>query len=272
MTAPTPDLGSVVVDPRFRQRRIAVRRQAGRRRLKRLGVLVAVAALALATAIVLRSPVLDVDAVAVDGARNISAETIQEVTGIGVGSPLLLADLEAAEVALEALPWVADAQVSRDLPDRVVVEVDERVPAAVVRLGRDQLLVDGSGRVLVVGDPTAYPPAVASQPAFIPVLAPDTERIPEPGAVVDRRLIDAIGLASRLRENPAGGVTAIRLRPSLQLDLAGGGRADLGDATELDAKVEAFRTAYARIDLTCAETLDLQVPTHPVLTRRAGCS
>ena len=272
MTAPTPDLGRVVVDPRFRQRRIAVRRQAGRKRLKRLGVLVAVAAIALTTALVLRSPVLDVDTVAIDGARHVSADTIRETAGIGVGSPLLLADLAGAEEALEALPWVEDAQVTRDLPDRVVVEVDERVPAAVVTLGRDQLLVDSSGRVLVAGDPSAYPPAVARQPPFIPVLAPDADRTPEPGSMVDRRLVDAIALASRLRENPAGGVTAIRLRPSLQLDLAGGGRADLGDATELDAKVEAFRTAFARIDLTCADTLDLQVPTHPVLTRRAGCS
>ena len=272
MTAPTPGVGRVLVDPRFRQRRIAVRRQAGRRRLKRLVVLVAVAAVALATVIVLRSPVLDVDDVAIDGARYTDAKTIEEATGIGVGAPLLLADVDGAEEALEALPFVEDATVTRDLPSHVVVEIDERVPAARIAMGSDQVLVDGRGRVLAAGDPSAYPERVPRQPAFIPVIASADGPAPAPGSTVDRSLLDAIGLASRLRENPAGAVTAIRLEPTLRLELAGGGHADLGDVTELDAKVEAFRTAFARIDLTCASRLDLRVPTHPVLTRRAGCS
>jgi cell division protein FtsQ len=272
MTAPTPDVGRVLVDPRFRQRRIAVRREAGRRRLRRLVLLVAVAAVALATVIVLRSPVLDVDGVAVAGARYTSAAAIEEATGIGVGSPLLLADVDGAEDALESLPWVEEATVTRDLPSRVVVELDERVPAARVAFGSDQLLVDGRGRVLAAGDPSTYPERVPRQPAFIPVIVPDRPATPAPGSSVDRSLLDAIGLAGRLRENPAGAVTAVRLEPTLRLDLAGGGHADLGDATDLDAKVEAFRTAFARIDLTCASRLDLRVPTHPVLTRRAGCS
>ena len=276
MTAPTPNAGRVVVDPRFRARRIAVRRQAGRRRLKRLLVLVAVALVALTSVTVLRSPVLDVDLVRVTGTELTPAASIEEVAGINIGAPLLLVDLEGVEERVESLPWVADATVRRDLPSEVVVDIEERVPAAVVALGRTQLLVDDHGRVLERGDPAKYPPAVPRNPAFIPVVAPPNgaARAPgdlAPGALVDGKLLPAVSLAQRLRENPAGAVTSIRMRPSLRLSLAGGGHAELGDATELDAKVEAFRTVVARVDLTCARRLDLRVPTHPVLTRRASC-
>ena len=272
MSDVTPDAGRVVVDPRFRERRIAVRRQAGRRRLKRLLVLVAVALVALTSVTVLRSPVLDVDLVRVRGTQLTSAAAVEEAAGIRIGAPLLLADLGAAEDRIEALPWVADASVRRDLPSEVVVEIEERVPAAVVSIGRTRLLVDDHGRVLERGDPAKYPPAVPRNPAFIPVHAPSGGADLAPGALVDSSLLPAVSLAHRLRENPAGAVTAVRLRPSLRLELAGGGHAELGDATDLDVKVEALRTVVARVDLTCARRLDLRVPTHPVLTRRDSCS
>jgi len=123
---------SVAVDPRFRARRIAVRRDEGRRRLKRLLGLVGVAAVALAAVIVLRSPVLDVDEVAVSGTERLDAEQLREVAGIGIGRPILLADLDGAAEALEALPWIARAEVTRDLPGTVRVAVREREAAAVV--------------------------------------------------------------------------------------------------------------------------------------------
>lgn len=272
MTAPTPDIGRIVVDPRFRARRIAVRREEGRRRLKRLLVLITVAVVGLAAVVVLRSPVLDVDALAVGGVRFSDAAAIEEAAGIDIGSPLLLADLDASEEAIEALPWVADATVRRSLPGEVVVEVDERAPAAVVAVGAERLLVDNAGRVLETGDPASYPPAVPRQPAFVPVIASRSAGVPARGDAVDRSLLPGISLAERLRENPVGAVTAVRLAPTLRLDLAGGGYVELGTPTDLDAKVEAFRTAHARIDLACVDTLDLRVPTHPVLTRGDGCS
>jgi hypothetical protein len=74
-----------------------------------------------------------------------------------------------------------------------------------------------------------------------------------------------------LRENPAGAVASIQLEPALALDLADGGRVELGDDRQLDLKVEAFRTVVARVDLRCLDTIDLRVPTHPVVTRITSC-
>lgn len=258
-TGLTSRVATVTVDPRFRARRIAVRRDAGRRRLKRLLVLVALAAVALTSVVVLRSPVLDVDEIAVTGTAHVDAASVASATGIGTGEPLLLADLGAAASAVEALPWVAEARVTRELPGTVRVEVREREAAAVVTHGERTVLVDGEGRVL--------DQATAAHSDHVRVLAPATP--PDPGGVVDRDLATAIELAGRLRSNPVGAVAVVHPSP-LRLELAEGGTVELGDAVDLDAKVEAFRTVYARVDRTCLAGIDLTVPTHPVVTRQ-GC-
>lgn len=257
-----PQLGVVGVDPRFRARRIAVRKEAGRRRLKRLLVLVAVAAVALVGVLVLRSPVLDVDEVTVAGAAHTSADDIRAAAGIGAGDPVLLADLGDAEAAVESLPWIADAEVSRDLPGTVHVTVREREAVAVVAGRGRAVLVDGGGRVLADA-------AAASGTPFVHVVTEVAP--PEAGRAVPRDLRTAIELAGRLRANPAGAVAAVHLEPHLRLQLVEGATVELGDTSELDAKVEAFRTVHARVDRSCLEVVDLTVPTHPVLTRAETC-
>ena len=249
------------VDPRFRARRIAVRKDAGRKRLKRLLLLVAVAALALAAVIVLRSPVLDVDEVVVIGATRLDPATIRSEAGIDQGAPLLLADLGAATERIEALPWVAAAEVTRDLPGRVDITVREREPVAVVSGGGAAVLVDVDGRVLEL--------APSAPGGFVQVVA--AEQPPAPGATIDADLLAAVGLAGRLRVNPAGAVAAVHLEPDLRLQLVEGGVVELGDTSDLDAKVEAFRTVHARVDRACLASIDLSVPSHPVLTREPGC-
>ncbi|MDE0803463.1 MAG: FtsQ-type POTRA domain-containing protein, partial [Acidimicrobiales bacterium] len=265
------DLGAVVVDPRFRARRIAVRKGAGRRRLNRLVVLVLVAVLALTAVIVLKSPILDVDEVAVTGARAVDAEAVIEATGVQTGSALLLVDLDAVQRAVEALPWVEEASVARDLPGALSIDIIERTPAAIGAADDGaSVLVDPDGHVLGSADPAAFPASVPAIPTFVRVVATDAP--PAPGGRVDASLLEAIALAERLRGDPANVVAAVHLEPTLRLELAGGGIVDFGDADGVDGKVDAFRTIHARVDQACLELLDLRVPTRPVLTRDEPCS
>ena len=161
---------SAAVDPRFRERRIAVRKDAGRRRLKRLVLLAAAAAVALAGVVVLRSPVLDVDEITVVGAGHLTADDIRAASGVDQGAPILLADTGAAVAAVEALPWVASAEITRDLPGRIHIEVREREPVAVVSSGDAAALVDVDGRVLEVTDGAATP--------FVQVVSPEAPPAP----------------------------------------------------------------------------------------------
>ncbi|MGH9187458.1 MAG: cell division protein FtsQ/DivIB, partial [Acidimicrobiales bacterium] len=101
------------IDPRFRARRIAVRRQEGRRRLRRLGRLTALLGLVVVGWLVTRSPLLDVDRIRISGADHSTAEAVLEASGLHRGNPMTDLDPGATARRIEELPWVAAATVHR---------------------------------------------------------------------------------------------------------------------------------------------------------------
>ncbi len=68
-----------------------------------------------------------------------------------------LIDLGEVRRRLQAQPWVADAQVSRRLPDTIAVNVVERVPAALWQVNGEVRLIDAGGVPMQVVAPDAYP-------------------------------------------------------------------------------------------------------------------
>lgn len=66
----------------------------------------------------------------------------------GPTNSMLLVDLDAVRTRLRALPWVADASVSRQLPDTLRVEIIERKPMALWQYQHRLALIDSSGTVL----------------------------------------------------------------------------------------------------------------------------
>ena len=63
----------------------------------------------------------------------------------GATNSMLLVDLAAVRTRLRALPWVADASVTRRLPDTLVVRVTERVPVALWQYRRHVFAIDRTG-------------------------------------------------------------------------------------------------------------------------------
>ena len=59
-----------------------------------------------------------------------------------------LVDVGALRSELMELSWVADARVSRQLPDTLVIDIVERKPHAVLRLPNRLVLIDATGHVL----------------------------------------------------------------------------------------------------------------------------
>jgi cell division protein FtsQ len=59
-----------------------------------------------------------------------------------------LVDLHALRASLMELPWVEDARVSRQLPDKIVVDIVEREPHAALRRPDRLVLIDRTGHVL----------------------------------------------------------------------------------------------------------------------------
>jgi len=91
------------------------------------------------------SPMLDVEQVEVLGSRRLPTAQVLAAVSVDRGAPLVAVDLTAVRRRVEALPYVKSAEVRRHWPDRVVVEIVERVPALAVPVDGGVALYDSDG-------------------------------------------------------------------------------------------------------------------------------
>lgn len=170
-TAPPTKVSGVAGQARFRERRIAARRAEGRRRLRVVVVVGVVVTVIVGALVLLASPILSIRTIDVEGVVYADAERVGEVVASLRGDPILTADLNAAERALESIAWVREARVSMHLPRRVSIQIAEREPIGFFRaVDGFNRVIDVEGRVLDVieGDPVDFPPIQGTGPNLSP--------------------------------------------------------------------------------------------------------
>jgi cell division protein FtsQ len=115
-------------------------------------LLIAVSLLWTGYSKVMASERLRVGKVEVRGGHFLSEGEVRELLGPAVGENILSLDIEGLKARLRASPWVADATVSRTLPDTVRVEIRERLPLALAEMER-LYLMDGDGALIDIYGP-----------------------------------------------------------------------------------------------------------------------
>jgi cell division protein FtsQ len=246
-------VASVPIDPRIRERRIEVIREAGRRRL-RITLVVASSIIVLGLGfLTLRSPLLDLDHVRVTGARQESVRDVEAAAKLQRGDPLLFIDTGAVARRVEQLPWVERAVVKRDFPGTLTIAITDYVPSSYVRRPDGRVvLIASNGRAVAISQNT---PVVAIEirgvrevPAVGSVLAPAA------AADVTRHL------PGRLRAL----VSAIDVGDSFALDLRSGGEVRLGTLDHLRAKGLAALGVIDHLAGAPFEYIDVSAPQAPV--------
>jgi cell division protein FtsQ len=252
-----------VTDPRFRQRRIDVARQAGRRRLRLALAAAGVVGLGAGALGALHSPVFSVRRVTVTGAAGIPRAIVLEASGLGTRPPLIDVDPAAVERRLLALPEVRTAVVTEHWPSGVAIALTERVPVAAAPVGAAAgvgpwALLDATGRVLAVT--TRLPASLPVVLLTTPPRAPGTSV----GAAEMPLLAVAAGLPASLRAT----VTAVAYdyAGDVVLEMRGEPMVVLGDASDLRQKFVSLATVLAKVSTRGTGTIDLTVPASPVLT------
>jgi cell division protein FtsQ len=222
------------IDPRIRERLIQVQRAAGRRRLRILLMVSSVlSAVGLAYLIVM-SPILDVDHIAVEGVHHLNGTQVTAAAGVRRGDHLLLVDPGAVARRVEQIPWVRSAKVARDLPGTLRITVTEYTPAAFVRVPGAVMLVAANGHVI----------ARANNPPAGTVEIRGIRRAPAAGETLAPA--DAAGIVPHLPAAFARQVEAVDVSDSgVALEMLGGGEIRLGNASNLAAKAAS---AQAVID------------------------
>ncbi len=88
------------------------------------------------------------DDIEISGLHNVTRSQVMDVMGGDIGRNIFFVPLGQRKRQLEQIPWVASASVMRFVPNRLRVEIHERVPVAFARLGTRILLVDASGTLM----------------------------------------------------------------------------------------------------------------------------
>lgn len=90
----------------------------------------------------------EVDKVEVRGVERMNELKVYERVLGEQDRAMPLVDLHALRASLMELPWVEDARVSRQLPDKIVVDIVEREPHAVLKRPDRLVLIDHTGHEL----------------------------------------------------------------------------------------------------------------------------
>jgi cell division protein FtsQ len=161
-------------------------------------------------------------------------------------------DSHAAQQRIEALPWVASANIARILPDRLEVVITERVAAAVWQQDGKAHLIDRSGRILGVVGNDAIPdlPRIAGRgaPAQWATLLEVLEQQPQ--------ILKRLEIAERIGERR----WTLRLAGAVGILLPEAGERS---ALELLTKLELLQRAAPGTEI------DLRVA-HRILVREAA--
>ncbi len=266
MTPPTRTAvrGRPSIDPRIRQRRVAVQRRRGRRRLWWIaGVFLALAVAAAAVAL-LHTPWFSARVVTVTGVHpNTSEAAIVDAAGLQHHPSLISVDPGPTAQKVETLPYIATAQVHRHWPDGVAIAVTERVPVATMAgPGRSWSVLDGDGRTLAVQ---------ATQPAGLVVLAVRTTAGVAQPAPVGGTLAGGSFALTVCRTLPPAYVAQVTsvtgaVDGTVSMTLNSGITVLLGGDEDLGAKYEDVAAIIAHASLQGATVIDVTVPQSPAVT------
>ncbi|MCH7788009.1 MAG: FtsQ-type POTRA domain-containing protein [Acidobacteria bacterium] len=249
-------------DPRLRRRRIDVSRSVGRRRLRRLMILMLATGVFLFVLFGLRSPAFDIDHVEVSGSVRIEEAELVALSGIELGDPLIDLDAAAARHAIEQLPYVESVSVRREWPNKALIDVVEREPLYEIISGGRFAVVSADGVVVEVVDEPSGLPAVLAGAEAVSLKVGDHFGSAEGVSTVIR----AIG------PNLSRWIDRVETddRRGLVLNLVGSAEAVLGSAADVDKKLIGLATVLGRAELSCIDEIDVRVADSPIVRR--GCT
>jgi cell division protein FtsQ len=252
-TTPQP-----AMHPRIRRRRRDIGRQQGRRRLLVVIAAAVLTLLAVGGWLAAHSSLLSAKVVVVTGAVHTPEAAIVDAAGLAKHPPMIDVDPGAAAAAVERLPWVGQAVVTRHWPDGVTVVVHERTPIAVAPVPHSYALVDSTGRVLADG--TGAPPP-------LPVLVVTGMAVPSPGGSLAPAADPLVDVAAKLPVAFKAQVRQVLVaKDGIHLVFTTPVTALIGSDGDLHAKFEDLASILAGATLHNGDVIDVSAPGSPIVT------
>lgn len=243
------------MEPRVAERRRGVSEERARHRLRWILSAIAVVGLVTVGFWLIRSPLLSVSTITIEGAdKSDPARAISDL-GVSVGMPTIDVNGGAVRLAVESEPWVDTADVSVRWPGSVVVTVSEHVPLAPATSGNEWMILSADAAVL---EPIKAP----ADDVFVVDI--DVSGTPIGGSVDDPVVQGALVFGSALRPDLA--IDAVMFAESGGLAATVSGHiVRLGRPIELADKALVL-AALIDSGLPEGAEINLIAPTRPAVT------
>lgn len=176
------------------------------------------------------SSLLGVKDVAVQGAKQVSADQIRATAAVPADKPMLRVDVDAIRDRVAAMSGIATVDVSRSWPSTVEIAVTERTAIAFFDSGPG-----GDGFHLVDGGGVVFK-TVKTRPAGLPELKLPKVSADDP---VTRAVTAVLGVIPQAMLKQVTTATA-QTPASVEFTLAGGQTVRWGDAGKADRKAEVL--------------------------------
>ncbi len=195
---------------------------------------------------------LNVQEVWVSGRENTKLEEIVSAINIKLGDPILSLDLFSYREALIDLPWIVNAKISLELPNKLNIKIIEHTPGAILKNGDQLFLVNILGKTLYNVDPNHFSdlPIVIGQGAADNLL--ELKQILLSAPLINKH-VTAASYISKRRWNLHFGEKMIAKLPSEKPDLA------IQRLEEIDALYNFLSQDIAVIDLRFNDRLILKL-------------
>ncbi len=102
--------------------------------------------------LLIQSDYFATDQVIIEGARRLTPEQVARQAQVHRGDNVLAVNLTLVRKRLLAHPWIAEAEVSREIPSRLVIRVKEQQALAVVDFGQ-KFLINDQGQIFKEWEP-----------------------------------------------------------------------------------------------------------------------
>ena len=197
--------------------------------------------------------------IAVTGNRIVSEQAILANAKIDPAKNIWLQNVSEMQERIESIPYIDLVRVHRYLPGRVVIEVDERVPVAVLQASNGEFLVDQRLRVL-----EAAPPGAKLIQLIDPKVAVGKigDFLSDDGLTALRNDADKVSDA-----HLDAAMLSYDRYGDLVVDLHGGVRVLLGDQTDLEKKIALVDPILAQVGKAKRQiaTIDLRALGAPIV-------
>ena len=116
-----------------------------------MGLLMAIALLSslfiYAYSYFLSTPYLEIKETSVRGLKELTEKDVLSLVEIQPGQNILAVNVDVLARRVAVNPWIKNVYVGREFPNRIVVDVRERYPIALVKQGSEFYLMDSDGNV-----------------------------------------------------------------------------------------------------------------------------